>query len=73
MGIDSYMLQLPYKQYSSTNAIYKTSTFAANPEVKGSPGIVPQGEGPQIHAQQSPWVTTPIGSDESDTFCLFFW
>ena len=43
----------------------------ANPEVKGSPGIVPQGEGPQIHAQQSPWVTPPIGSDESDTFCLF--
>ena len=35
----------------------------ANPEGKGPPGIVPQGEGPQIHAQQSPWVTTPIGSD----------
>ena len=30
-----------------------------NPQ--GSPGIVPQGEGPQIHAQPSPWATTPMG------------
>ena len=44
-----------------------------NPQEKGSPGIVPQGEGPQIHVQQSPLVTTPIGNDESGTFCHVFW
>ena len=44
-----------------------------NPQVKGSPGIVLQGEGPQIHAQPSPWATTPIDGDDSGTFCHFFW
>ena len=39
-----------------------------NPQ--GSPGIVLQGEGPQIHAQPSPWATTPMGSDDSGSFCL---
>ena len=35
-----------------------------------SPGIVLQGEGPQKHAQPSPWATTPMGSDDSGSFCL---
>ena len=39
-----------------------------NPQ--GSPGIVLQGEGPQKHAQPSPWATTPMGSDDSGSFCL---
>ena len=43
-----------------------------NPQVKGSPYIVHQGEGLQIHAQQSPWATTPMGSDDSGTFCHVF-
>ena len=66
------MLELSYEV--KRKAIYKTSTFAAifiNPQ--GSPGIVPQGEGPQIHAQPSPWATTPIDGDDSGTFFHFFW
>ena len=42
-----------------------------NPQ--GSPGIVLQGEGPQIHAQQSLWATTPMGSDDGGSFCHFCW